>query len=58
MVIMEKDTDVEVGFAVVIWETGKGRSGGDEGVDRLMVRRVFRLVVRGVSLSKLGKSGV
>ena len=51
MVIIEEDTDVKGGVGVK--ETGTR----DEGVDMWVVREVFRAEVRGVSLSKPGKSG-
>ena len=51
VVIIEEDTDVKGGVGVR--ETGTR----DEGVDMWVVRGVFRAEVRGVSLSKPGKSG-
>ena len=53
MVITKENTTVEVGFGVGVWETSERGGGGDEGVDRWVVRGVFR----GVSLSKPGKLG-
>ena len=40
---------------VLRWLYWRKRGGG--GIDRLVVRGVFRAVVRGVSLSKSGKPG-
>ena len=55
VIILEEDTDVvEVGVGV--WEIDKRGDEGDKRVDRWVVRGVFRAVVRGMSLSKLGKS--
>ena len=50
VVIMEEDTDVEVGVGV------RETSIRGKGVDGWAVRRFFRAEVKGVSLLKPGKS--
>ena len=53
MVTIEEDTDVEGGVGVGVKKTGTR----GEGVDRWVIREVFRVEVRGVSLSKPEKCG-
>ena len=54
VVIIEKDANI---VGEVVKETGTIGGGGEEGVDKWAVREVFKAVMRGVSLSKPGKSG-